>query len=157
MLLVSLLPFGHMELSMTLSAYATVVNGKELFSSDNEITDAWMGQKLRNLFLAYRDKALEPRQEKTSSSALDRGFEAEQKVKSYRITALEETSANEVTTEKLNAAILRTSTYQDKPGYKAENEQLLSELRTFYAFLQSRVLDPMKPISWWMLVRRATC
>ncbi len=66
--------------------------------------------------------------------------EAEQKVKSYQL-ALEQTSANEVTTGKLrNAAILRTSAFQDKPGYKAENEQLYPSL-DLYAFLQPRVLD----------------
>ena len=132
----SIWPYGTINDTVS---YATVVNGKELFSSDNEITDAWMGQKLQNLFGVTGHSS----GTKTGKDAKFRRLteaEAEQKVKSYRITALEQTSANEVTTEKLNAAILRTSTYQDKPGYKAENEQLYQNLERFMPFYNQEFL-----------------
>ena len=66
------------------------MNGKELFSSDNEIIDAWMGQKLQNLFGVTGHSS----GTKTGKDAKFRRLteaEAEQKVKSYRITALEQT------------------------------------------------------------------
>jgi len=132
----SIWPYGTINDTVS---YATVVNGKELFSSDNEITDAWMGQKLQNLFGVKGHSS----GTKTGKDAKFRRLteaEAEQKVKSYRITALEQTSANEVTTEKLNAAILKTSTYQDKPGYKAENEQLYQNLERFMPFYNQEFL-----------------
>ena len=132
----SIWPYGTINDTVS---YATVVNGKELFSSDNEITDAWMGQKLQNLF-GVQGHSSGTKIGKDAKFRRLTEAEAEQKVKSYRITALEETSANEVTTEKLNAAILRTSTYQDKPGYKAENEQLYQNLERFMPFYNQEFL-----------------
>ena len=85
----SIWPYGTINDTVS---YATVVNGKELFSSDNEITDAWMGQKLQNLFGVQGQSS----GTKTGKDAKFRRLteaEAEQKVKSYRITALEQTSA----------------------------------------------------------------
>ncbi|KXT83652.1 hypothetical protein STRDD11_01366 [Streptococcus sp. DD11] len=132
----SIWPYGTVDDSVS---YAQILNGKELFGSDSEVDYPYMGTKLQNLF-GVTGHSSGTKAGKDAKFRRLTETEADQKVKSYKITALEQKSDDGVTSEKLNASVLKTSAYHDKAGYNAAYEKLYQNLERFMPFYNQEFL-----------------